>query len=86
MLKKGDKDAEIIMDILSERGYRVSAEKRFFYIPRHVDKETFNIVNDVKVIWIFSVKFQQHQIRGVYGSDDGANPKGLIHDVSETEK
>ena len=76
------------MDILSERGYRISAENRSVKHPIRIDKDTFEVISETNRIWIFSVNFPQHHIRGVFGgeTDGGVNPRDVVKtDVSEFE-
>jgi hypothetical protein len=66
------------MDVLSERGYRVSVDPRVFSKPVRVNPETWEIQSEQTVRYIFSIQFPQHSLRGVYNAEPA---KDLISDV-----
>lgn len=76
---------DILIDILSERGYRVSCDPRTINIPVRVDPHTHAIEVASKTIYVFHVNFPRHDIRGVFGHVDD-DPKEIASDVAVTEK
>ena len=74
------------MDILSERGYRISVDKRSFSIPIRVDPQTFMVLSEKRNIYVFDIRFPRHLIREVFGGGNDINPKDLASGVDETER
>jgi adenylate kinase len=60
---------DILMDILSERGYIVSVDSRSVSIPVKVDLATGEIMTHEQTTYLFDVRFTQHQIRGIFEGD-----------------
>lgn len=74
---------DIIMDILSERGYTVSVDSVTQCTPVRVNRETWQIENAEKTVYQFEVCAPSHQIRGVF---DDATIRDVAGDVSITEQ
>ncbi len=54
---------EMIVDVLTERGYSITAECKEQIVPMRVDPETNSIINATRRIWIFEVRFDAPKIR-----------------------
>jgi adenylate kinase len=57
---------EMVLDVLSERGYHVMSDIRTVNIPDSLDKETGKIINVVHTEYQFQVKFQHPEIREIF--------------------
>jgi len=64
---------EMVLDVLSERGYHVMCDVRTTAIPDHVDLDTGKIVNFFKSEYQFHVRFQRPEIR------EAVNPQHTLH-------
>lgn len=76
---------DIILDVLSERGYRASVDCRLIDVPRRVNRETFEIELERTTSYIFDVRFPRHLIRGIFGGDE-TNPRDFAGTVVTTEE
>lgn len=56
---------EMVLDVLSERGYHVMSDMRTLAIPDRLDLQTGKIVNLIKTEYLFQVRFQRPEIREV---------------------
>jgi len=63
---QSDLAIEMVLDVLSERGYHVLSDVRTSTIPDSVDLETGKIINVVKTEYQFQVKFQHPEIREIW--------------------
>ncbi len=54
---------DMVMDVLTERGYSVTAECREQVVPMRIDPETHNIINKTRRISFFEVRFHAPSIR-----------------------
>jgi len=63
---QSDLAIEMVLDVLSERGYHVLSDVRTSTIPDSVDLETGKIINIVKTEYQFQVKFQHPEIREIW--------------------
>jgi adenylate kinase len=57
---------EMVLDVLSERGYHVMSDVRTMTIPGSFDKETGKIENVVQTEYQFQVKFHHPEIREIF--------------------
>ncbi|RCI03219.1 hypothetical protein CU098_010524 [Rhizopus stolonifer] len=55
--------AAIVMDVLSERGYHVSLDRRLHHVPVRFDLETGKIELETHHIYLLSVEYPKHYIR-----------------------
>ncbi|KAI9487294.1 MAG: hypothetical protein EXX96DRAFT_552569 [Benjaminiella poitrasii] len=55
--------AAIVMDVLSERGYHVSLDRRVHHIPTRVDLKTGKIELDTHRIYLLTVEYPKYYIR-----------------------
>jgi adenylate kinase len=76
---------DMIMDILSERGYHVSVDTQTTEIPKKINLESGQILTESVVLHIFTIRFKEIQIRGVFGNLDDSSPRYLANDISDTE-
>ena len=77
-----EREVDIVMDILSERGYRISAEYRAYQTPVRVCPDSWSIITEQKSLWIFGIRFPRHLIRGSFMDDFREITTG---DISNTE-
>ncbi|EPZ32346.1 Adenylate kinase domain-containing protein [Rozella allomycis CSF55] len=54
---------DMIIDILSERGYHVTYDSKTMIIPLKVEPHTLQIVNDTRKIHMFKITFMKHILR-----------------------
>lgn len=54
---------DMVVDVLTERGYSITAECKELIVPMRVDPETHSIINATRRIWIFEVRFHAPSIR-----------------------
>ena len=54
---------DMVVDVLTERGYSITAECKELIVPMRVDPETHSIINTTRRIWIFEVRFHAPSIR-----------------------
>lgn len=54
---------DIVLDILSERGYHVFFDSKDLETPESIDPQTYRIKVSRKKIYFFHVEFQRHHIR-----------------------
>lgn len=73
---------DIIMDVLSERGFAVSVDRRSWTVPVKVNPDTWDIISETRGVFMFEVRSPQLQIRGVF---EGLNVRSLVGDVAGTE-
>ncbi|KAF9350009.1 hypothetical protein BGX26_011752 [Mortierella sp. AD094] len=57
------KIAEVVISILSERGYAVTMDERVHEIPKRVDPETWEIILERTHVYALNVRFPQHHIQ-----------------------
>ncbi len=69
---------DIIMDVLSERGYIVSVDCRQFTVPIKVVPGTWEILASERTLHLFDVRFTANQIRGVYDDIKSGTPANKI--------
>ncbi|KAF9980200.1 hypothetical protein BGZ65_005414 [Modicella reniformis] len=55
--------AEVIISILSERGYAVTMDERVHETPKRVDPETWEIILERTHVYALNVRFPQHHIQ-----------------------
>ena len=60
-----DHFAAIVMDVLSERGYHVSFDRRVHHVPVKVDLKTGKIELDTHHIYLLTVEYPKHYIRAL---------------------
>ena len=58
-----DHFAAIVMDVLSERGYHVSLDRRIHHVPVRIDLKTGKIELDTHHIYLLTVEYPKHYIR-----------------------
>ena len=73
---------DIIMDVLSERGFTVSVDRRTWTVPVKINPDTWDIISETRGVYMFEVRSPQQQIRGVL---EGLNVRSLVGDVAGTE-
>jgi len=56
---------DIVLDILSERGYHVFFDSKEVETPELFDAQTFRIKVSRKKLYFFHIEFQRHSIRQV---------------------
>ncbi|KAG2176041.1 hypothetical protein INT44_000520 [Umbelopsis vinacea] len=54
---------DMVMDVLSERGYHVSFESRTTHIPCKVDMKTGDISLEHRDVYVLNVHFPKHYIQ-----------------------
>ena len=54
---------DMVVDILTERGYSITAECKEQIVPMRIDPETHSIINTTRQIWVFLVRFHAPSIR-----------------------
>ncbi|KAF9435697.1 hypothetical protein BGZ76_005717 [Entomortierella beljakovae] len=57
------KIAEVVISILSERGYAVTMDDRIHETPKRVDPETWEIILERTHVYALNVRFPQHHIQ-----------------------
>ncbi|KAF9116810.1 hypothetical protein BGX27_010427 [Mortierella sp. AM989] len=57
------KIAEVVISILSERGYAVTMDERVHETPKRVDPETWEIILERTHVYALNVRFPQHHIQ-----------------------
>ncbi|KAI3653912.1 hypothetical protein MP228_001859 [Amoeboaphelidium protococcarum] len=77
-----ERQVDMMMDILSERGYHVTVDKRIINVPVKVHRDTFEIISQRNPVYVFKVRFAQHGIRGVFSADD---PKEYTNTLKVSE-
>ncbi|KAG0004436.1 hypothetical protein BGZ79_009299 [Entomortierella chlamydospora] len=55
--------AEVVISILSERGYAVTMDERVHEIPKRVDPKTWEIILERSHVYALNVRFPQHHIQ-----------------------
>lgn len=55
----------MVMDVLSERGYHVSFDRRLHHVPVRVDLRTGKIELDTHHIYLLTVEYPKHYIRAL---------------------
>lgn len=76
---------DMVMDVLSERGFTVSFDCRKTFVPVRVIPETWDIISETRSAYAFDIRFPKNQIRGTSIESDIAL-RDLANDVSETEQ
>ncbi|KAG2204250.1 hypothetical protein INT46_009513 [Mucor plumbeus] len=64
-LMGNDHFAAIVMDVLSERGYHVSFDRRLHHVPVRIDLKTGKIELDTHHIYLLTVEYPKHYIRAL---------------------
>jgi adenylate kinase len=64
-LMGNDHFAAIVMDVLSERGYHVSFDRRVHHVPVRIDLNTGKIELDTHLIYLLTVEYPKHYIRAL---------------------
>lgn len=54
---------DMVVDVLTERGYSITAECKEQIVPMRIDPETHSIINETRRIWVFLVRFHAPSIR-----------------------
>ncbi|KAF9425658.1 hypothetical protein BGZ94_007351 [Podila epigama] len=57
------KIAEVVISILSERGYAVTMDERVHETPKRVDPKTWEIILERTYVYALNVRFPQHHIQ-----------------------
>jgi adenylate kinase len=57
------KIAEVVISILSERGYAVTMDERIHETPKRVDPKTWDIILERTHVFALNVRFPQHHIQ-----------------------
>ncbi|KAG0231588.1 hypothetical protein BGW42_008739 [Actinomortierella wolfii] len=57
------KMAEVVLSILSERGYAVTMDERIHETPKRIDPKTWEIILDRQHVFALNVRFPQSQIQ-----------------------
>lgn len=57
------KIAEVVISILSERGYAVTMDERIHETPKRVDPQTWDIILERTHVFALNVRFPQHHIQ-----------------------
>lgn len=60
-----DHFAAIVMDVLSERGYHVSFDRRAHHVPVRIDLKTGKIELETQLIYLLTVEYPKHYIRAL---------------------
>lgn len=77
---------DMIMDILSERGYQVHVDTQSYEVPRRTAVGTWTFICETVVTHKFLVRFKEHHLRAVAANQlDELNPRLLANDVASTE-
>ena len=54
---------DIVLDILSERGYNIRFHQSKSFVPKSVDLTTGDIKSDLEILYIFKVSFKRPVLR-----------------------
>ena len=76
---------DMIVDVLSERGYRVSVDCMTTKTPSKMNLVTGDIVCSTESSHLFQIRFPEIQIRGIFGQTDDAVHRHMAGDVVDTE-
>lgn len=54
---------DMVIDVMTERGYYANAELHEEFIPQRIDPETHAIINATRKLWTFTIKFNVQNLR-----------------------
>ena len=54
---------DMIVDVMTERGYYTNVEMNEQFIPQRIDPQTHAIINATRKIWTFNIKFNVQNLR-----------------------
>jgi adenylate kinase len=65
---QSDLAIEMVLDVLSERGYHVLSDMKQMAIPDTLDQETGKIISVIRTEYQFQVRFQHPEIRDIFNN------------------